>query len=336
MKPINLQRRRWVAGAAVSTALPLSASMSKAFAAGNSSAGVKFPTRPITLIVPWPAAGATDFSMRILAEHAGKILGQNVIVQNKPGASGTLGMNSLQNAAPDGYTLSQLPQTIYRTPYIQKVSWDPIRDVTHIIQVSGNTFGVLVPTDSPFKTLDDLFAFAAKNPGQLSIATNGIGTTAHIVMDELFGRKNMQYTHVPYKGTAELLFALSAGQIMVGVNSTGFAPSLETGKLRLLATFAEGRSKKWPEVPTLKELGYGIVAMSPYGIGGPANMPSEIVTVLHDAFKAAMFNPHHTTELARYDQELNYLGTEAYSRAAKEFFAQEKLLTERLGLARSQ
>jgi tripartite-type tricarboxylate transporter receptor subunit TctC len=324
---VNSARRHWLKFASATSALSLAQDASQA-------ATAKFPLRPITLIVPWPAAGATDISMRILAEHAGKILGQNIIVQNKPGAAGTLGMSALQAAQPDGYTLSQLPQTIYRAPHIHKVTWDPIKDVTHIIQVSGNTFGVLVPTESSFKTLDDLFWFAAKYPNQLSVATNGIGTTAHIVMDELFAKKQVRYTHVPYKGTSELLFALTAGQIMVGVNSTGFAPALETGKLRLLATFAEGRSKKWPDVPTLKELGFGIVAMSPYGIGGPANMPTDIVTQLHDAFKAAMFHPAHIAELARYDQELNYLGIEAYSKAAREFFAQEKVLTDRLGLAR--
>jgi tripartite-type tricarboxylate transporter receptor subunit TctC len=296
----------------------------------------KFPIRPITLIVPWPAAGATDLTMRILAEHAGRHLGQPIIIQNKAGAAGTLGMSALVAAAPDGYTLSQLPQTIYRAPYVQKVNWDPIRDVTPIIQISGNTFGILVPADSAFKTLDDVFAFAAKFPDRLTVATNGVGSTPHILMDELFARKLLRYIHVPYKGTSEQMVALGGGQIMVGVNSTGFAPFVETGRLRLITLLSSQRSKRWPDVPTLREQGFEMTASSPYGIGGPKGMPVDVVHALHDAFKIAMQHPAHIAELARYDQEIIYLNSDDYGRATREVYAAEKLLTERLGIARPQ
>ena len=241
----------------------------------------------------------------------------------------------LQQAAPDGYTIAQLPQTVFRAPWTRKLLWDPIRDVTPIIQISGVTFGIVVPASSALKSLDDLFAFAKAHPGELSVATNGVGTTPHVVMDELFAQRSLSYVHVPYKGTAEQMIAVTSGQVMVGVNSNGFAPFVDSGKLRLLVTFGEQRTKRWPAVPTLKELGLGIVATSPYGLGGPRGLPPNVVQTLHDAFKAAMFEPVHVAELALYDQDLAYLGPEDYAHANREAFANERKIVERLGLGKS-
>jgi tripartite-type tricarboxylate transporter receptor subunit TctC len=282
--------------------------------------------------VPWPAGGATDLTLRVLADLAGEHLGQKVLIQNRGGAGGTLAMPVLQRAAPDGYTIAQLPQPVFRAPWTQKVSWDPIRDTTPIIQVSGVTFGIVVPATSALHSLEDIFAWARTHPGELTVATNGVGTTPHVVMDELFGRRGLAYVHVPYKGTAEQMVAVSAGQVMVGVNSNGFAPFVDGGQLRLLATFGEHRTKRWPNVPTLKELGHGIVATSPYGLAGPRGLPAPVVQVLHDAFKAALFDPTHVAQLALFDQELDYLGPEDYGRAMREAYAAEKRTVERLGL----
>jgi tripartite-type tricarboxylate transporter receptor subunit TctC len=294
-----------------------------------------FPIKPISLIVPWPAGGATDISLRLLAELAGKSLGQRVVVENRSGAGGTLAMPLLQQASPDGYTLAQLPYPVLRAPYLQKVSWDPVRDTTPIIQISGVTFGVVVPTASPFKTFDDLLQFAANKPGELTISTNGQGTTPHVVLDEIFGRRKLSYIHVPYKGTAEQLLAVSAGHLMAGVNSNGFAPFVDSGKLRLLVTFGEQRSQRWPQVPTLKELGHGIVAMSPYGLVGPRGMEAQTVRILHDAFKAALFDSQHIAELAKYEQEPNYLNSSDYAAALREAYAAERRNVERLGLVKT-
>ena len=299
-----------------------------AYAQGN------FPAKPISLMVPWPAGGATDISLRLLAELAGKSLRQRVMVENRPGAGGTLAMPMLQQAAPDGYTLAQLPYPVLRAPYLQKVSWDPIRDTTPIIQISGVTFGVVVPAASPFKNFDDLLYFAASKPGELTISTNGQGTTPHVVLDEIFGRKKLSYIHVPYKGTAEQMLAVSSGHLMAGVNSNGFAPFVDSGKLRLLVTFGEQRSQRWPQVPTLKELGHGIVAMSPYGLVGPRGMEAQTVRILHDAFKVALFDAQHIAELAKYEQEPNYLKSNDYGLALREAYVAERRNVERLGLAK--
>lgn len=245
-------------------------------------------------------------------------------------------MPVLQQAVPDGYTIAQLPQPVFRAPWVQKVGWDPIRDTTPIIQVSGVTFGIVVPIDSPLHSLDDLLAYAKKHPGELTVATNGVGTTPHLVMDELLGRRSLDYVHVPYKGTAEQMVAVSAGQVMVGVNSNGFAPFVDGGNLRLLVTFGERRTRRWPQVPTLKELGHGIVASSPYGLAGPRNLPAPVVQVLHAAFKSAMHDPAHIAELAKYDQELAYLNPDDYAQAMRTAYQAERGVVERLGLARAR
>lgn len=291
--------------------------------------GAHFPTRPITLWVPWPAGGGTDITLRLLAELAGARLGQKVLIANRAGAGGTLAMPILQQAAPDGYTLAQMPQTVLRAPYLQRLLWDPIRDTTPIIQIAGVTFGMVTRTGSGLKTLDDVFAHARTHPGALTVATNGVGTTPHVVLDELMSRQGLRYVHVPYKGTAEQMLAVASGQVMLGLGSTGFAPFIDSGQLRLLLTLGPQRSRRWPQVPTLKELGHGIVATSPYGLAGPRGLPERVVRTLHDAFKAALYDPRCLTALSQYDQELAYLGPQDYGRALREAYAAEKRHVEK-------
>ncbi len=257
-----------------------------------------------------------------------------MLVENRGGAGGTLAMPILQQAEPDGYTIAQLPQPVFRAPFVHKVLWDPVRDITPIIQLSGVTFGVLVPAGSALRTLDDLFVFARAHPGELSIATNGVGTTPHLVLEELFTARGLRYIHVPYKGSSELTLAVESAQVMVGVNSTGFGPSVDGGRLRLLVTFAAQRSRRWPSVPTLRELGFDIVAKSPYGLVGPRGLAPPVVAVLHDAFKKALFDPQFGHEIAKYDQNIDYLGTEDYARACREMFAKERAAAERRGTPR--
>jgi tripartite-type tricarboxylate transporter receptor subunit TctC len=272
--------------------------------------------------------------MRLLADLASRLLGQRVITENRAGAGGTLAMPMLQQAAADGHTIAQMPQTVFRAPWTHKLTWDPIRDTTPIIQISGVTFGVLVPEGSAWRSLEDIMAWARANPGRLTVSTNGVGTTPHVVMDQLLGERGLSFIHVPYKGTSEQMLAVASGQVMVGVNSNGFAPFVDGGQLRLLCTMGDKRTRRWAQVPTLKELGYGITATSPYGLAGPAGLSAEVVRTLHDAFKAAMFEPAHVAELAKYDQELAYLGPEDYGRSMRAAFDAERRTVDRLGLAK--
>ena len=292
-----------------------------------------YPSRPITLIVPWPAGGATDISMRLLGDIAGRALGVPVVVDNRPGAAGTLVAPALRAANPDGYTIGQLPLTLYRFPFQQKVSWDPLRDIAPIIQISGVTFGILVPASSPFQSVADLVAWARTHPGRLTVGSTGVGTTPHLAMEELAAVEGISYVHVPYKGTADQMLAVAGGVLMAGVNSTGFAPFVEAGRLRLLAVFSAQRSRRWPGVPTMRELGYPhAVHNSPYGIGAPAGTDPAVLRKLHDALKLAMFDPQHLAEIARFDQEPAYLNTADYAMNLREVSARERLLLARLGI----
>ena len=292
-----------------------------------------YPVRPISLIVPWPAGGQTDITMRILADAASRHLGQPVVVVNRPGAAGTLVAPALHGAAPDGYTIGQLPLTVYRAALQRKQTWEPLRDFTPVIQISGVTFGIVVPADSPFRSLPEMIAWGRANPGRLTVGSTGVGSTAHLAMEDVLAREQVRYVHIPYKGTADQMLAVASRTLMAGVNSTGFAPYIENGKLRLLAVFSAERSPRWPDVPTVRELGWPhAVYTSPYGIGLPAGADPEVVRKLHDAFKAALFDPLHLQELAKYDQQPEYLGTADYAKRLQELTARERVLLTRLGL----
>ena len=292
-----------------------------------------FSQRPIQLIVPWPAGGATDLTLRILCEEAAPLLGQPIVVINKPGAAGTQVAPLLKAAEPDGHTIGQVPITVYRHALMNKVPWDPVADLSPIVQVSGTTFGVLVPANSAWKSFNDMLAWAKARPGELILGSTGIGTTAHIATEEILLQNNIRYVHVPYRGTADQMIGVAGGQVMAGVNSTGFAPWVDQGKIRVLAIFSAQRSPRWPDAPTLRELGYEqSVYTSPWGIAAPHGTPEAVVQRLHDAFAKAMQSERHLQELARYDQTLDYLNTRDYRQAVLETVEREKRLLQRMNL----
>lgn len=292
-----------------------------------------FPSKPLQLIVPWPAGGQTDLTIRILCEEAEPLLGQPVLVVNKPGAAGTLVAPALKAAEADGHTIGQVPITVYRHALMNHVPWDPVTDLAPILQVSGVSFGLLVPAGSPFKSATELIDWAIKHPGELILGSTGIGTTAHLAMEEILLQHNVKYVHVPYKGTADQMLAIAGAQIMAGVNSTGFAPWVEKGQMRVLATFNATRNPRWPDAPTMRELGYPqAVYTSPWGLAAPAATPPAVVQKLHDVFHKAMFSERHASALARYDQSLDYLGTRDYRQAVLATVEREKKLLARMNL----
>lgn len=293
-----------------------------------------WPTKPVQLIVPWPAGGQTDLTLRILCgDTEPLLLGQPIVVVNKPGAAGTLVAPALKATEPDGHTIGQVPITVYRHALINHVPWDPVTDLALIVQVSGVSFGLLVPASSPWKTALELIHWAVQHPGELVLGSTGIGTTAHLAMEEILMQHNVRYVHVPYKGTADQMLAVAAGQLMAGVNSTGFAPWVERGQIRLLATFSAQRSPRWPDVPTFRELGYEhAVYTSPWGLAAPHGTPEAVVQRLHDAFRQAMFSDRHQQALARYDQQLDYLNTADYRLAVQATVDRERRLLKRMNL----
>src|SRR3954471_6037456 len=159
-----------------------------------------FPAKPIKLVIAFPAGGPTDITMRQLADNAGKILGQPVIVDNKPGAGGTLPAQMLQSAQPDGYTVAQIPLGVFRLPYTTKIAWDPVKDINYVINVTGYAFGIAVPADSPFRNWNDFVAYAKANPGKLSYGSTGTLTSPHLTTELIAQQLGIQLQHVPYKG----------------------------------------------------------------------------------------------------------------------------------------
>ncbi len=292
-----------------------------------------FPQRPIRYICPWPAGGSTDAVIRAFAESAGKTLGQQILVDNKPGAGGMLGANELVNAKPDGYVLSQLPHGVFRIPHMQRTSFDTLKDFTWIACLTGYTFGLVVPADSPIKSIADLVAYARANPEKFTYGSTGIGTSPHLAVEEFAQRAGIRLTHVPFKGNADNMQAILGGHTMAASDATGWAPQVEAGKLRLLATYGSKRTKRWPSVPTLDELGYQTVSDSPFGVCGPKGMDPAVVRVLHDAFKKTLDDPAVLSTFDKFDQTVIYMGTEAYTKFARESYASEKATIERLGLA---
>ena len=292
-----------------------------------------FPVRPVTLIVPWPAGGTTDVGMRALASATEKHLGQPIVIENRPGGSGTLAPGQMATTAkPDGYTITQIPITVFRFPFMTKTTFDPSADFTYIIGVSGYTFGVVVRDDAPWKTFQEFLADAKDNPGKINYGTPGAGTSLHITMEQIAKRQGLKWTHVPFKGNADAMNALLGGHIHAVADSSGWAQLVNAGRFRLLVTWGAARTKNWPNVPTLREIGIDMVSNSPFGIAGPKGMDAQIVKVLHDAFKKGLEEPSYATAMANLDQELFYLSSEDYQRFAMQQIEEARRFVAELGL----
>jgi len=287
-----------------------------------------FPDRPLRLIVPWPPGGSADAQLRSLAEVAGKSLGQTVLVENRPGASGTLGAQFLATQAkPDGHTIAQMHLSIIRRPFIVRTPpWDAVRDFSHIIGLCGWMYGVVVKADGPIKSWADYLAYARANPGRLTFATSGIATTNHLTMEELAAREQIDIVHVPYRASNEAAVAVVGGEIMSVADSSAWAPLVEGGQLRLICVWTAERSPRFPDVPTLKELGYDMVVTSPYGLSGPRGMDPGVVRTLHDAMKTALFSPANEAVRKQFDMPLEYYDTAAY----QDFVARRAVYEQRM------
>jgi tripartite-type tricarboxylate transporter receptor subunit TctC len=293
----------------------------------------RFPDRPVRLLVPWAAGGTTDIQMRALADQAARRLGQPVIVENKPGAGGVLAAQQLLQERPDGYTLAQMPISVFRHPQMaQRALFNPLEDFSWLIHLTGYLFGIVVRADAPWRTLGEFLDHAKANPGRVNYGTPGVGTSLHITMEQIAGMRGIEWTHVPFRGWAENATSLLGGQIQASADSSGWADLVQSGRMRLLSVWTAERSKRFPDVPTLRESGIDIVSASPYGIAGPKGMNPDVVRAIHDAFREALFDPAHIAVLDRYDMAPMYLGTEDYAAFARRTFAEEGEMIRRMGL----
>jgi len=293
----------------------------------------RFPDRAIRLIVPWTAGGPADVGFRALGEIAGRRLGQPVVVENRAGAAGILGAMALQEARPDGHVISQMHVGVVRQMLLNpRPPYHPIDDLTYILQITGFIMGCVVRADSPHRSLEDLLAFARAHPGRLNYGSLGTGSTQHLVMERIALARGLQWTHAPYRGTADTLRALLGGEIDFASESSGWAPLVESGQLRLLAVYGSARARRFPAVPTLRELGIDLVVDSPGGLIGPRGLDAGVVRILAEAFTEAARDPAHLQILERLDQPLLLADGAAYRELMRRTMEEERGLLRQLNM----
>ena len=292
----------------------------------------RFPDRPLRVFVPWTPGGATDIQMRSVCEIAARHLGQPIVVENRPGASGSLGAVALKDAKPDGYTLSQMPNSVFRMPAMQqRPQWDPLRDFTWIIRLVGYMGGVVVRPDAPWQSLPELIAYARANPGKISYGTPGANTT-EVQMQRLAKLAGIDWVPVAFRGAAPNLQALLSGDIHFSAETSAWSDMALEGRLRPLAVWMSERVKRFPDVPTFRELGWNVIGESTYGIAGPRGMDPEIVDTIHQAFRLAVHDPAHLAVLARFDMPVRYQAPEDFARDAAWQVEEANRVVQELGL----
>ena len=291
-----------------------------------------YPARPINFIVPWPAGSTSDNTMRALVQSASGFLGQSIVVENRPGASGMLGVQVIAAARPDGYTIGQMPLSATRFAQIGTLKIDPRKDLTPIARIAGLTFGIVVRDDSPYRTFEALLADARAKPGKLSYGSPGVGNQTHIGMEMIGLATGATFMHVPFKGGNEATLGLLGGQVDMVADSSGWAPLVLQGKLRLLCVWGEQRLKRFPDVPTLKELGHDIQITAPGGVVGPRGLPGEVVATLAEALDRAVRSTEFQATLDRFDMPAMYQGPADYGRYIAASWDQETQLIDRLDL----
>ena len=217
---------------------------------------------------------------------------------------------------------------------MQKATFDPVKDFTYIILLGGYSLGAVVKADGPFKKWQDVIDFAKANPGKFSYATIGPATTNAIAMELMARQSGVQFTHIPTKGGGELIAQVLGGHVTAMVESPAWGALVDSGELRLLMMLGGERSKKWPDAPILKELGYTYEFDSPFGLAGPKGMDPAIVKKLHDAFKKAYDDPKVAELYHKFDFVRRYMNTENYNIFVPKMAADEKAALEKLGLAK--
>ena len=272
-----------------------------------------YPSRPVTFIVPFPPGGSTDLGYRLLTKETEKYLGQPIVVVNKPGGGGTVGVSAIASAKPDGYTIGQSPSGGFLAimPHMEKLPYHPIRDLRYIMQFAELNFGVLVKADSSLKSFKDLISYGRQNPKKLTYGTNAPNSIANLIMEQIAKKEGVQMTHIPFKGSAEYQTALLGGHVLFVVGEFNYS-YLEGGQARVLLFLGEKRSEEYPQVPVVKDLGYDIPCPVYNGVAGPKGLPDEIARKLEEAFTKGMKEPAfvkgmkdlHVTVFHRNSKEL--------------------------------
>lgn len=291
-----------------------------------------YPSRPIRFICPWPAGGTADTTMRALCRVASTELGQPIAVENRAGAAGMIGAAGIPTAQPDGYTIGQIPLSVTRFSQLGSFQHDPRSDFTFISRTAGQTFGIAVRADSPFKTIQEVVAAAKAKPDTITYATSGVAGQTHIGMEEFSYAAKIKMSHVPFKGGADALQGVLGGHVQILADSSSWAPLVRDGRFRLLATWSEQRLAGFPDVPTLKESGYNVVMQAPNGVGAPKGLDPAITAKLREVFRKAALSAEHTDTCNRLDMVVMYLDGPEYQKFVAQNYEDEKVIIERLKL----
>jgi tripartite-type tricarboxylate transporter receptor subunit TctC len=301
---------------------------------GPAFAQEKYPAKPITLIIGYPAGGSVDTCARPFVNSASKTLGQPFIIVNKPGGASSVAMASLKNEKPDGYTLGLLITGAVMSQHMRKVPYDTIKDFTPIMQYGVYLYGLVVQSDSPWKTFKEFIEYARANPGKIRYSTAGPGTPQHLVMERMAMKEKIKWTHIPFEGGGPAISALLGGHVEAASQTTEWKKHVESGRLRLLAVYGEKRMIDFPEVPTLLDLGYNITAPSLGSVVGPQGLSPQIVEMLHGAFKKAMDDPDFIKISRQMDMPLVYRGPQDFAKHLREMNEEVGALVSNLGLRR--
>ena len=259
-----------------------------------------YPTRPIRIVIPFPPGNTTDIMSRLIAPKMAERLGQQVIVENRPGASGMLGLDYVAKSPADGYTIAcvqggnmvVLPHTSKSIPY------DPLKDFAPIAVSTTNYLAIVGNPNAPFKTIGEMVAYAKANPGKLTVATNGEGGFPHLAFEHLRTMGGFTYTHIPYKGSAAIATDIMGGQVQAGIDGiTGMTPHIKSGRLRLLATTNKTRPVLWPDTPVAAEDVPGYESGGWFGYAAPAATPRDIIMRLNAEINRALREPDVSDKL---------------------------------------
>jgi len=239
----------------------------------------QYPTKPVRIVVPFAPGGGSDFIARFMAQRLTAALGQQVIVENKPGAGGILGIEAGIKSPPDGYTLTLIASSYTVNPSVYKINFDPVNDITPIIQISQGPLLIVVKPSLPVKTTKDLVALAKSKPGQLNFASSGQGSVIHLATELFDSMAGVKMNHIPYKGTGPALTDTIGGQTDLFFSSTATAlPHVQSGKLRAIAVTTAKRIPALPNVPTVAESGVpGYEVILWHGLIGPKGLPRPVV-----------------------------------------------------------
>ena len=301
------------------------------------AARAEYPDRSIQLVIGFDAGGSEDLRARALVSKLGEVLGQPVVVVNKPGASGSIALSLVAKAKPDGYTLgSASASPVLFVPHMQKVEYNPLTDFTYICGSAVQPLGIVVRSDAPWNTFNELVEFVEKNPGKLKYGTFGIGGGAHVYMELVGKSRNLNWVHVPFKGDQPTVNALLGGHIPVAVSPSTFVPHVKAGKLRLLAMATETRSSAFLQVPTLKELGFNLDFRAfgdVLGYLGPKGLPPGIVKKLEDAFKKAVESPEFQQIMENLTNDRRYRDSQDFTKMIHEVYPRTGQMIAQLGIS---